>query len=108
MPHPHDTPPCGRLILVLDDAPYAPSLAVLRRLLQHMERHPDITLLAGPHHRAVAAAMSHDDRRIVYNTHDELTFPEALGFLPWRHIYAVAHGRLWNLAPAPVPPPDHD
>jgi hypothetical protein len=99
MDHHQHPPPCGRLILILDEEPFSPSLRILRRLLHHLDAAPEVTLLAGPHRRAVLAALRHDHRGVVYNTTDELLMAEAIDFLPWRHIYAVAAGRVWMLSP---------
>jgi hypothetical protein len=96
---PDTSPPCGRLVLVLETHLAPASYEVLHEKLKVWHLSPEPTFLASLATPSRVAALRADRARIFYNTADDLTLDETLSLLPWREVWLLNNGKFWQGMP---------
>jgi hypothetical protein len=86
----------GRLVLVLDARLDMAGRMALQRLMGRLMANPEVTLVAGLHRRAVLAAQRQANGEIFYNTTDHVPLAQAASWLPWREVWLLYGGMVWQ------------
>lgn len=94
--------PRGRLVLVAEKQLSQASKHALRGLLEDIVWQDDVTMVSGLSRASVLEA-GDECGRIFYNYREYLSPEEAFSLMPWREIWLVAGGRVWQMGPRVEP-----
>ena len=88
--------PRGRLVLVLEHQLSEASRDSLRDLLRTFRWTDDVTMVSGLS-RASMFQADEEGPGVFYNHREYIEPEEASRLLPWREVWLVAGGRVWQL-----------
>lgn len=87
--------PRGRLVLIAESILSDASRIKLRDLLSGVIGHDDVTMVSGLN-RASFLEAGREGGTSFYNR-DYITPEEAFNMMPWREVWLVAGGNVWQL-----------